>query len=290
MASKRCFGSQASASARTMDADRPVRLRLALSNSNRRFDRSSAVTRQSCAASCKVLPPGAAHRSSTWRPSPAPSNLAGIEAARSCTHQSPDSKPLKASTLSPRASRRCPGKKLSAANLACHSCVSSGFFNVRSSGGGTARPCAIGPARSPQRRATSAGKVGLSGKIVSRLARVENTPCASRRGPPARRGRHVAITACGGVSSRSHCASIMRSTCRALASCGSGVLVALSINASRSTSQRSTSPAIARESALSSALRTSFVAEPSAMSSVSPRRRTASSRRRAARRAWMPVG
>ena len=56
----------------------------------------------------------------------------------------------------------------------------------------------------------------------------ENTPCANRRGPPASKGSPVAITACGGVSSRSACASMIRSTIRALASSGRLCLVALS--------------------------------------------------------------
>ena len=268
-----------------MLADSPVRFRLSRSNSSRRFEISSAVTCQPAAASCRLLPPGAAHRSSTWRSSPGPSSRAGKDAARSCTHHAPSAKPGSFSTAAPRGRRRWPGIRLSAASWFAQCSVSPRSRSARSSGGGSARPCAIGPARSLQRAATSAGRVGAAGRLASRLVRVENTPCASRRGPPASSGRPVAITACGGVSSRSHCANIIRSTLRALASCGSGVLVALSISASQSTSQRSTSLAIARASALSSNLRTSRVAAANARSSVSPRRSTASSMRSAARRA-----
>ena len=285
MASNWCLGSHVSASARTVFAFSPVRLRFALSRSSRRLEMSSAVTCQPCAASCSVLPPGAAHRSSTWRPSPAPSSRAGSAAARSCTHHAPSANPGSVSTFAPRGRRRWPGIRLSADSWTCQCAVSAGSRSARSSGGGSASPAAIVGARSPQRAATSSGRLGLPGSAASRLVSVENTPCASRRGPPTSKSRPVATTACGGVSSRNHCASMSRRTMRALASCGSAFLVALSIKISRSTSQRSVSPAIARASALSSNLRTSLVAPAKAISSVSPRRRTASSRRSAARRA-----
>ena len=125
---------------------------------------------------------------------------------------------------------------------------------------------------------------GASARLIS----AENTPCASLLGPPASSGKPVAITACGGVSSRSACASISRSTIRTLASPGRICLVALSISASRSVSQRKVSPAIARASARSGALWTSPSAEVSACSSVSPRRSTASRRRKAERRTGSP--
>ena len=52
-------------------------------------DSSTAVTSAPAAASCAVLPPGAAHRSITARPPTSPSRRAGRAAAASCTHQAP---------------------------------------------------------------------------------------------------------------------------------------------------------------------------------------------------------
>ena len=54
---------------------------------------STAVTSAPVAASCMVLPPGAAHRSITRLPRTSPSSSAGSAAAASCTHQSPSAKP-----------------------------------------------------------------------------------------------------------------------------------------------------------------------------------------------------
>ena len=55
---------------------------------------SSAVTIAPIDASCMVLPPGAAQRSKTFLPFKSLKHLAGIEAAKSCTHQSPSEKPF----------------------------------------------------------------------------------------------------------------------------------------------------------------------------------------------------
>ena len=61
------------------------------------FRRVDRVTRWPAAASCMVLPPGAAHRSSTSVASGGISR-AGSEAARSCTHQRPSPKPASSAT------------------------------------------------------------------------------------------------------------------------------------------------------------------------------------------------
>ena len=63
-------------------------------------------------------------------------------------------------------------------------------------------------ALSPQRCATSAGRLGTSGKRDAPPVSCENTPWANRRGPPTRSGSPVAITAWAGVPSRQVCASI----------------------------------------------------------------------------------
>ena len=51
--------------------------------------RSTATTLAPAAASCAVLPPGAAQRSATVLPRTSPSSRAGSAAAASCTHQAP---------------------------------------------------------------------------------------------------------------------------------------------------------------------------------------------------------
>ena len=51
------------------------------------------------AASCVVLPPGAAQRSSTRSPAPSPSSRVGRVAAASCTQQLPSVKPGRSSIL-----------------------------------------------------------------------------------------------------------------------------------------------------------------------------------------------
>ena len=59
---------------------------------------STAVTSAPRAASCMVLPPGAAQRSITRLPATSPSSSTGKVAAASCTHQSPSAKPGSSST------------------------------------------------------------------------------------------------------------------------------------------------------------------------------------------------
>ena len=62
-----------------------------LSRCMRFAERSTATTCAPAAASCAVLPPGAAHRSITRLPRTSPSSRAGSRAAASCTHHSPSS-------------------------------------------------------------------------------------------------------------------------------------------------------------------------------------------------------
>ena len=94
-----------------------MRSRFSRSRSSRASDESIAVTAKPAAASCIVLPPGAAQRSSAVRPSPGPSNRAGIDAEMSCTHQSPSPKPASSATEAPRSSRKWPGIRLTPAKL-----------------------------------------------------------------------------------------------------------------------------------------------------------------------------
>jgi hypothetical protein len=150
-----------------------------------------------------------------------------------------------------------------------------------------ASPAAISGPLAPARR--DAGRQGRrGGQAGAALDQRGEHPVRQPRGPPVSSGSAVAITACGGVSSRSQPASISRSTIRAAwHRRAAAVRVALSISASRSASQRSASAAMARASALSAAPRMPCVA-PWAASSVSPRRSTASSIRSAARRAARP--
>ncbi len=94
------------ASPSTMVAQRPVRARFSRMRPARTGSISTAVTRAPAAASCMVLPPGAAHRSMTRLPRTSPSRFAGSVAAASCTHQSPSAKPAIASIRPPAFSRR----------------------------------------------------------------------------------------------------------------------------------------------------------------------------------------
>ncbi len=77
------------ASASTTSASSLRRTRFSLRRARRAGERSTAVTRAPRAASCAVLPPGAAHRSATRSPLTSPSSRAGRLAATSCTHQAP---------------------------------------------------------------------------------------------------------------------------------------------------------------------------------------------------------
>ena len=291
IASKRSSGSHVSASAVTIRAVSPARARLASSRSSRRADLSSAVTCQPTAASWSVLPPGAAHRSSAWRPSPAPINRTGRLAAKSWTHHAPSAKPASASIAVPRGRRTWPGASEVPPSRSHHCAVSLASRRLRSSGGGSASAAAMAPMRpgcvGSQRAATALGSVGCAGNCTSRRNSAENTPCASRLGPPLSSGKPVAITACAGVPRRSVWASISRNTLRGLTSSARRCAVALSISASRSPSQRKLSLAMASASARSSPLSPRDAAAP-ACSSVSPRRSTASSKRRAVARAGRP--
>ncbi len=69
------------------------RSRLARRRSMRGAERSTAVTCAPAAASCAVLPPGAAQRSRIRSPGLGARILAGRAAAASCTHQAPSAKP-----------------------------------------------------------------------------------------------------------------------------------------------------------------------------------------------------
>ena len=173
------------------------------------------------AASCIVLPPGAAQRSSAVRPSPVPSSRAGIEAAISCTHHAPSPKPG-SRHASARARRRWPGIRLIAAER--FAAPARGSAKVRSSGGGAAiaaprpRPL-LAPGVVPA-LVDPAGSVGTSGSAIAARISVPNTPWTSLRGPPSTSGSTVEMAAWCGVPSASAWTSAMRSAKRALASSG----------------------------------------------------------------------
>ena len=131
-------------SAATISAVRSRRARLLRSRSSRAGARSTATTWAPAAASCAVLPPGAAQRSATVSPRTSPNSRAGSAAAASCTHQAPSAiarqlrRPARArcartepvgSTRPPSTSAQCSGS----------------FFTVRSSAG--SRPLAAAMAR-----------------------------------------------------------------------------------------------------------------------------------------------
>ena len=87
------------------------------------------------AASWSVLPPGAAHRSSTRSPGAAASRRAGRLAARSCTHHAPSSKPGELGYSPARKARTWPGNSEVPPRRSAQSAVSLASRSVRSSGG-----------------------------------------------------------------------------------------------------------------------------------------------------------
>ena len=146
--------------------------------------------------------------------------------------------------------------RLTPPSRSAQACVAEASRKARSSGGGSDNAaCAPAIISSPhagcQRIITASGNDGRSDRVASARKSDPNTPCTSRRGPPSTSGSAVAIAAWAGVPSRNICASASRNTMRALASSGSGCLVLLSINWSRSTDQRSVSCAMAMASARS---------------------------------------
>ena len=243
-------------------------------------------------ASCIVLPPGAAHRSSTVRPSPAPSSRAGIEAAR-CP--APTSAPLVIAgqvrrSAVPRgeaemARQQADARRGSAGGSPIRS-MRRRRGDRRAAAATTSSPHGCAPAlrdRGGQRRHARAAPA--SARITA-----PNTPWTSLRGPPSTSGSTVEIAAWCGVPSASAWTSAMRSAKRALASSGRRFRVARSISASRSGRRRSASAAMAWAKARSSARSRSRAAASSAASSGSPLRSTASSSRKAARREAVPGG
>jgi hypothetical protein len=102
--------------------------------------------------------------------------------------------------------RTWPGSSDDPPNRAAQCVVSAASRKVKSRGGGSASAAAMGSRRpghaAAQRAVVSAGRVGADGSPTGRLSNVENTPCASRLGPPDSSGSPVASTAWGGVLSR----------------------------------------------------------------------------------------
>ena len=283
------FGVHSSASAVTSIAESPVRLRLSRRRSSRSADWSSAVTSCPAAANCIVLPPGAAHRSSTVL-ALCGIRRAGSDAARSCTHQSPAPKSASSVTLL-LASRTERGASSWPSFASANALAAASCLKLRSSAGRLAicRRAAMtesSPHILPQRYSTARGSCGGSMSGTGRRNKVPSTPWTSRRGPPSTRGKAVATIAWSGVSSPTFCAKASRSTARAFESSARLLRVALSIHASRSGNRRNTSPAIAAASAWSLGARPR--AEPDAAASVMPRRSTASIICNAARRAPRP--
>ena len=252
--------------------------------------------RQPAAASCIVLPPGAAHRSSTAAPlaraeqprrqrggdvlhPPAALGIAGQVGDRGAA----------------RRARRWPGSRL----IALDAGGGGSAAKARSSGGGAAIEPARGldhrlaPGARASARATAAGRVGGSGSVAPSRITVPNTPWTSLRGPPSTSGSTVEIAACGGVPMRQRLDQRDAQREARLGVVGQAASsVARSISASRSGRRRSASAAMAWAKARSSAASRSRAAPSSAASSGSPLRSTASSRRSAARRpsrSWRAV-
>ena len=86
-------GCHAVASAAIVSAVSRQCRRLSVSRARRAGSRSSAVTWAPAAASCAVLPPGAAHKSPMRSPGRGASRRAGSAAAASCTQKAPCSNP-----------------------------------------------------------------------------------------------------------------------------------------------------------------------------------------------------
>ena len=171
-------------------------------------DESTAVTRWPAAASCMVLPPGAAQRSSTSVAS-AGISRAGSEAARSCTHQRPSPKPGKLGD------RRAVEADMAAARARCRRARRIGL-RFRIVGEGEVERRALGdlaprglddvlaPGRAP-------ALLDLGGKVrrVASPARRGGAACRARRGPAAAgrrrpaaaRSRPARDRACRGRSS-----------------------------------------------------------------------------------------
>ena len=92
---------------------------------------STAITSAPAAASCMVLPPGAAHRSITRLPRTSPSMITGKVAAASCTHQPPSAKSPAALPPGPaRVTRRDSAEQRRAVRRQS----ASAFFRLISSG------------------------------------------------------------------------------------------------------------------------------------------------------------
>ena len=111
MASNCSVGVHLLASAVTSSAEKPARVRFSPSRVIRRSEMSTAVTCAPAAQSCRVLPPGAAHRSATRLPVMSPSRRAGRVAAASCTHQVPSAKPGSSVMAPPAGRRSVPGRQ-----------------------------------------------------------------------------------------------------------------------------------------------------------------------------------
>ena len=126
-------GRQASASATSIRASSWRRSRLLRRRPARLSDSSTAVTAAPAAASCAVLPPGAAHRSIALRPRTSPSSRAGSAAAASWTHQAPSAYPGRSSIAPPAGRRTVLPYSRSPPRRAAQ--TSGSAFTVRSSGG-----------------------------------------------------------------------------------------------------------------------------------------------------------
>ena len=130
---------------RPCSASSPSRVRFSASSANRVFERSTATTEAPACASCAVLPPGAAQRSATRLPATSPSSRAGSDAATSCTHHAPSSKPDSASMRPLGMEPHTPGREHAAESRSAHN--SGSPFTVRSSGGSIRWASAMARAR-----------------------------------------------------------------------------------------------------------------------------------------------
>ena len=144
-ASNNSAGDQSAASACTISTSSRRRAMFSRSRATRRSSRSTAMTCAPAAASCAVLPPGAAHKSATRSPRCAPSSKAGNAAAASWTQKSPASKAGNSVTRVPAGYRHDP-----VGNRTPPSGAAAPGFSETSRGASPACPSAMLRASLPQ--------------------------------------------------------------------------------------------------------------------------------------------
>mmetsp|Transcript_152923 Transcript_152923/g.267233 ORF Transcript_152923/g.267233 Transcript_152923/m.267233 type:complete len:204 (-) Transcript_152923:878-1489(-) len=126
----------------------PVRFRFSRNRCSRFSAWSIASTVAPAAASWRVLPPGAAQTSATFLPFKSPKSLTGSDAAMSCTHHSPSSKPGSCVTVTAEASaiRTVPVGRTTPPRASAH--LAGSVLTVMSRGASRAWACAMAAATS----------------------------------------------------------------------------------------------------------------------------------------------